>query len=686
MAKEGRGSVAPELGTALGEGYELVRYLGAGGTGAVYEALRADGRRVAVKVLFGVEPAAPGSEILGRYRREVSVLATLESPHIVPVIDAGLDARRGLPFLVMPLLLGLDVLELVRRVGALHPTLAVRIARQACRALEAAHGAGVVHRDIKPANLFLDHDRDGRVTVRLLDFGVAKWRADNIDITQTGTLLGTPRYMAPEQMQGAKQVDARADLWGLGATLYHALSGAVPYADAATVAEVCIAVMTRDLPALQERAPWIDPALAAVVHGALLRDREARCPSATALHDALGPLTAGSDELGAGMLHGAPAELRVRRAPRAGLLSSWRQTEPSRAPDTVPEAAADPLLGRSVAGRYTLLRRLGGGGMGAVYEAEDEGGRRFAVKVLDPQRVGTGAVALARFVREARALTSIASEHVVRVIEVGTDPGAEMPYIVMERLQGLDLGVVIERQGPLAPCTAARLLGQAARGLGTAHRLGLVHRDIKPANLFLHELPSGQIAVKICDFGIVKRIRATDDEETTAQLTRAGGVVGSPAYMSPEQAKDARDIDVRTDVWSLGVSLFRALSGTLPWAGRDSVGELIVAICTEPLPHLQDLAPWVPAGLAEIVHRAMRRDPAERFQSMDELARALEPFTAGRIEVEAAEIAPLAVELRAQVPARAAPPEGATGSGETESRAAASMPVPAATRRRRGTL
>ena len=212
-----------------------------------------------------------------------------------------------------------------------------------------------------------------------------------------------------------------------------------------------------------------------------------------------------------------------------------------------------------------------------------------------------------------------------------------------------------------------------------------MHRDIKPANLFLHQLPSGDVVVKICDFGIVKRVRADDTEETAAQLTRTGGVVGSPAYMSPEQAKDARDIDLRSDVWSLGVSMFRALTGGLPWIGRESVGELIVAICTERLPHVQDLAPWVPMGLAEVVHKTIRRDPAERFQSMAELGRALEPFTEGSIVVPSSDIGPLPQTLRGKTQRRAGPPDSGSLSG-TESQAVTSVRAEAARRRRRSTL
>jgi serine/threonine protein kinase len=669
MSSLPRSSSPPDVGTVLGDGYELVRFLGAGGVGVVYEALRADGRRVAVKVLLELGDGEDDpAHLVERFTRESSILGGLDSPHLVHVLDAGVDLRSGKPFLVMPLLEGLDLRTLGRKVGPLHPTLAARIARQACLGLQSAHAAGIVHRDIKPGNVFLDHDRQGNVIVRLVDFGVAKDSDRGGELTQTGTLVGTPRYMAPEQLENARLADARADVWGLGATLHHVLTGAVPFADCHGLGAVCYALANRGFPHVQDLAPWLDPALVAIIHGTLVPHPEARCPSAAALRDALEPFTGGSDELSSGMLQGVPAEVRRRPAERAVLPSSWQSVAPAQPTPGVPDSGRDPLLGTTIADRYLLLRRLGRGGMGAVYEAEDASRDRVAVKVLALVRAGTEPAALKRFLREARAVTTISSDHVVRVRDAGTDPESGLPYIVMERLQGVDLGALLDHQGPLAPQTAARVFIQACRGLAAAHVKGFVHRDIKPANLFLHELPSGEVVVKICDFGIVKRVRANEDEETTAQLTRTGGVVGSPAYMSPEQGKDARDINQTTDVWSLGISLFRTLTGSLPWAGRETVGELIVAICTEPMPHIQDLAPWIPPGLAEAVHRALRRSPADRYSSMIEFAVALEPFSGGSAALRVADLVPLDAALRSKADRRARLSEAVTGAGQTSGR------------------
>ena len=251
--------------------------------------------------------------------------------------------------------------------------------------------------------------------------------------------------------------------------------------------------------------------------------------------------------------------------------------------------------------------------------------------------------------REAGATASVQSEHVVRIVETDTDPDNELPFIVMEMLCGVDLAQLIERHSALRPEPVAQLFMQACWGLSAAHAQGLVHRDVKPGNLYLHQQPSGQVVVKICDFGIVKRL---GPQSTETKLTATGGIVGSPIYMSPEQAKSAKNVDQRSDIWSLGASLYEALSGQVPFAG-ETVGELILAICTEPPGNIQSRAPWIAPELAEIVHKAMRKDASERFQSMDELAAALEAFVGAPAALGAGDLYAVDDQTRQQVAPRA---------------------------------
>src|SRR3569623_1210260 len=274
-----------------------------------------------------------------------------------------------------------------------------------------------------------------------------------------------------------------------------------------------------------------------------------------------------------------------------------------------------------IGGKYEVLRQLGEGGMGAVYEARHLGtGRRVAVKVIGAQALAVGGEALTRFEREARASGAIDSEHVVQVLDSGVDEVTGNPYMVMELLAGEDVQQLLRRIGPLAPEAALRVVAQACIGLHKAHAAGIVHRDLKSANLFLQRRDNGGVLVKLFDFGIAK-VRA--DQFAGAGdhgLTRTGAMIGSPLYMSPEQAKGSKDIDHRSDIWSLGVVLYEALSGAAPNAELTTIGELIIAICAGTPRPIQEVAPWVSADVAAIVHRALSSDPGARFTSAARLA------------------------------------------------------------------
>lgn len=349
-------------------------------------------------------------------------------------------------------------------------------------------------------------------------------------------------------------------------------------------------------------------------------------------------------------------------------------------PDTLPQGSSgrswgrtgsalngDPgeLLGQTLGGRYRLDKLLGKGGMGAVFEGLDlqEQQRRALKVVLASERDPDG---LRRFVREARASREIDSEHVVRVIDADTDAERNLPFIVMELLDGEDLDQLVKRAGPLEPAALCRFFMQACEGLAAAHAAGIIHRDIKPANLFLHRLPSGPLVAKVCDFGVAKKTGL--DTSQTSELTQTGGMVGSPMFMSPEQAKSAKHVDHRSDIWSLAISMYQALSGQKPWATQSgSLGELILAICTADLAPLQDLAPWIPPGLADAVHRALLREPAERYASVDEFRAALAPFAAPPERLTSAALTSISDSVRNTVAPRA------TGFGASRSSGSASL-------------
>jgi serine/threonine-protein kinase len=284
-------------------------------------------------------------------------------------------------------------------------------------------------------------------------------------------------------------------------------------------------------------------------------------------------------------------------------------------------SAAD-LTGVLVAEKYELLRLIGRGGMGAVYEARNISTlKRCAVKLLLTPELAGDAEVVKRFFREAKASGMIESEHVVAAFDSGID-AAEHVYYVMECLQGEDLEQTLTRLGLLSPTAAIKIILQAAAGLASAHALGIVHRDVKPANLFLALMPDGEIKVKILDFGVAK-VKMEVFNESTSSLTVNGSLLGTPLYMSPVQLRRASAIDEASDVWSLGVVLFECLTGELPWGDCDGIGELVTAILTLRLPLVQDLAPWVRPELAEIAQRALSRDPEARLRSATELREGL---------------------------------------------------------------
>lgn len=271
-------------------------------------------------------------------------------------------------------------------------------------------------------------------------------------------------------------------------------------------------------------------------------------------------------------------------------------------------------------GKYRLKTLLGEGSFGLVWDARNiDTQKEVALKSLRAEVVGNSAV-LARFFSEATAAGRVHNPHVCDVLDL-VKSSAHGPYLVMERLSGRSLEALIQDQGQLAPELAVRLLRQALIGLEAVHRVGIVHRDIKPENIFLHEPEDGRVMVKLLDFGISKFSLTTGDQARTA----AGLFMGTPEYMSPEQARGASEVDQRTDLWAIGAILYRALAGVPPFTGPDVPSLLTTILHAEHTPLIQ-VAPRLPAELAAIVDRCLRKDRDDRFASCSELSAALEPF------------------------------------------------------------
>jgi serine/threonine-protein kinase len=274
-------------------------------------------------------------------------------------------------------------------------------------------------------------------------------------------------------------------------------------------------------------------------------------------------------------------------------------------------------VGDVLAGKYRVEKILGIGGMGMVVAATHlELDQRVALKFMLPSSQESQESS-GRFLREARAAGRLNSDHVCRVTDVGRfDDG--MPYIVMEYLQGENLGALLRRRGPLRVSEAVDYILQAIEGIAEAHAHGIIHRDLKPDNLFLHKRNDGGLIVKVLDFGISKA-------KAAGFSTRTGDVFGSPAYMAPEQMESSRSVDHRADIWSLGVVLYQLVVGKAPFQGESLPLLCMHVVNDEPQP-MNEIRGDLPLGFEAVVMRCLHKDAEGRYADVGELAEALAPF------------------------------------------------------------
>ena len=300
-----------------------------------------------------------------------------------------------------------------------------------------------------------------------------------------------------------------------------------------------------------------------------------------------------------------------------------RDLELANASTPPPEAVIQP--GTMVAGRWRIARELGRGNVGAVFEAHDPDGQRAAIKFLLPEWRKQEQV-LERFAREARVLMRLTTPHVGRLLDVGNLDAAhgDLPYLVLEYLEGVDLDGLIHRGVPVPFRQAFDWCADACEGVAEAHEVGVVHRDLKPSNVFLAE--TGQVAplVKVLDFGLA----AGDPSPDNSTRLTSEYVIGSPAYMSPEQMVASSDVDARSDIWSMGIVLYELMTGRLPFSG-DTHLQMFAAVMTQPPTSLRaHLGNDVPRAVEEIIGRCLDKDRANRYPSMNALAGALRTVTA----------------------------------------------------------
>jgi serine/threonine protein kinase len=283
--------------------------------------------------------------------------------------------------------------------------------------------------------------------------------------------------------------------------------------------------------------------------------------------------------------------------------------------------AQSPLLGVTI-GNYRVASKIGEGGMGIVYLAEHPLiGKKVAIKVLHDDLTGSRE-AVRRFFTEAKSVNDIGHPNIVDILDYGAgslETGEGFIYLTMEYLSGESLLSLLAREGPLLPDRATRIVLQAADALSASHQKGIVHRDLKPDNIFLVPRGREKEIVKLLDFGIAKLLGADFGDGTR---TRTGVVLGTPGYMSPEQCAGRKDIDHRSDIYSLGVVLYQMLTGRVPYEGED-YGEVLVKQMTMPLSRPSHESPGVPLFLESVVLKSLERRREDRFQTMEKFAAAL---------------------------------------------------------------
>jgi serine/threonine protein kinase len=337
-------------------------------------------------------------------------------------------------------------------------------------------------------------------------------------------------------------------------------------------------------------------------------------------------------------------------------------------------------IGKVVAGRYLLGPVLGAGGMGTVFRAKHTDlGKQVAIKVLSATLDGE-AEATARFLREAKAASTIESEHIAQVFDVGEDLHLGF-YMVMELLKGEDLSRAIATRGALRPGVAAGIVWQVCLALERAHANGVVHRDLKPANVFLTRGDDDSVRVKVLDFGIAKLVH--DARSRNLGITQSGIVIGTPHYMSPEQAQGLDTVDHRTDLYSLGALLFEAMTGRPPYPELETYEETLFKLLSEDPPRLASKVPGVPPELDALVRQLMARDPEKRPASAREVRTRLAAIfpSLGRRTLVLGGSAPSvpAATPRPPPPRRSHPAR--TGSGVTVDSAVRTSTVPVKKRR-----
>jgi len=611
-----------------GEPYRAIRLLGAGGMGEVF---LAEHRRFATPCVVKIQHARLGHDpsVADRIRLEAESLARLNHANIVSILGSGqtLDER---PYIVMEYLRGQTMADEFAARGQLPPLEALSYICQLLRGLAAAHAIGVVHRDIKPDNLFLCDGPRGNRLLKMLDFGVAYVSPEArvtgpnpLSVpTATGTVVGALRYVSPEGAL-ARRVDHRADLYSAALVLYFAIAGRGPFD------HIQSALLLLSAHAAEEPDPpshfakgHIPPELDRAILRALRKAPSERFQTADEFREELEKIME--------QLRGSAESSAVRLLPEGARgpdssgsrIRSARRAEPESA---VGEPAGPLRVGARFLDKYQIREQIGRGGQAWVYHGEHIfTGREVAIKIVHSPR-GMTQEMFERGKSEARALGKLDHSNIVVMHDAGvTEDG--LFYIVMELLRGRSLRSALSAHGRFAIEEVLNLAISVAEAVHAAHEIGLIHRDLTPDNVYL----TRNNRVKVLDFGIAKMLNEIGFS------TNKDIVMGSILYMSPEQVQGFT-LTPRSDICALGLLMFEMLLGKHPSLllferdlqernephRRAALADIPPIQAHRMPPLLSELDADIPQDLAQVVSRAIAKNPEERFATMREFVSAL---------------------------------------------------------------
>ncbi|BBM86531.1 serine/threonine protein kinase [Candidatus Uabimicrobium amorphum] len=551
--------------------YKVVRQIGHGGMGTVYEVIDIYSQKhYALKLL----PQSSPTKNFERFRREAQALSSLHHPGIVHFIDDDIEGQH--PFIVTALVDGQSLKEITKPMPSAQ---ALEIVYKIADALRHAHESNIIHRDIKPSNIMLTKSNEPCV----LDFGIAKLMDSETSLTKSNARLGTPRYMSPEQIRAQKrEIDHRTDIYSLGCVLYELLTGkpVVAHRNMQTIMRAIV----EETPILPSNIMLDLPThMDKICMKALEKNSDKRYQTMTAFQEAL-RMAMETKQPRSITQHDTAATENIALKQNTNVDTETRQPE-----NAMPHEF----------GPYRLIKELGRGGMGVVYEAVDmRTNKKVALKRLlfATERDSNSFV---RFRREAQSISQLQHKHIVAFHEVGNEP---QPYIAMEFIHGKTLAQVIREQ-QMSTSQMMDILIRVGEALHDVHSNGMIHRDIKPENIMIDK--DGH--PKLMDFGLAR----VNDE--TQGVTRTGDIIGTPAYMSPQQINGEK-IDHRADIYSLGATLYEVLTKRRPFAGNE--WQIMSTIFTEDPIAPCKLNKNISERLSSICMRCLHKEPAKRYQSV----------------------------------------------------------------------